>query len=157
MEVGDWITLAAVIVALGIGVASIVVTLIIRAKDITENRHIREEDRELNFKFRLLDEVRDWAREAVKLGFLYERARNSLEARSIFEDMVEDVSKTTDITDMAAKIFKNELEAPVIKALYFVKSYKDPSKFASKEYFDSLFEFLKAVNEVKRKLLSLEK
>jgi hypothetical protein len=151
-----WTAIATFVLAL-IATASIVVTLIIRAKDIVKNRRIRDEDRKLSFRLRLLDEVRDWARGAVKLGFLYERARNSLEARSIFEDMVEDASKTTDIADMASEIFKNELEAPVIKALYFVKSYKDPSKFASNQYFDSLFELLKAINKAKRKLLSLEK
>jgi len=122
---------------------------------IKEERHIHEEDRELNFKLRLLDEVRDWAREAVKLGFLYERARNKPEVRQVLEDMIEDVAKTSDIADMAAKIFQNELKAPVTKALGFVKSYKDPSKFASKEYFSSLHELLKAINKVKRELLKL--
>jgi prepilin signal peptidase PulO-like enzyme (type II secretory pathway) len=124
---------------------------------IEEERRKQEEDRELNFKLRLLDEVRDWAREAVKLGFLYERAKSKSETRSVFEDMIEDVAKTADVADMAAKIFVNELKAPVEKAMSFVKSYKDPSKFASKEYFDSLHELLKAINEAKRKLLSLQK
>ncbi len=91
------------------------------------------------------------------MGFLYERARSKSETRSVFEDMIEDVAKTTDIADMAAEIFKNELEAPVTKALGFVKSYKDPSKFASKEYFDSLFELLKDVNKAKRKLIIITK
>jgi len=150
----EWTAIATFILAF-IATASIVVTLIIRAQDITENRRIREEDRELNFKLSLLDEVRDWAREAVKLGFLYERAKSKSEIRSVFEDMIEDVSKTTDVADMAAKIFVSELEAPGKKAMSFVKSYKDPSKFASKEYFDSLFELLKAINKVKRKLLKL--
>jgi hypothetical protein len=148
----DWTAIATFVLAL-IATASIVVTLIIRAKDIAENRRIRDEDRKLNFRLRLLDEVRDWAREAVKLGFLYERARSKSEMRQVFEDMIEEVAKTADIADMAAEIFKNELEAPVTKALGFVKSYKDPSKFASKQYFDSLFELLKAINKAKRKLL----
>jgi hypothetical protein len=155
METGDWITLAAVIVALVIGVASIVVTLIIRAKDITKNRRIREEDRKLDFKLRLLDEVRDWAREAAKLGFLYERARDKPKIRQVFEDMIEDVAKTTDAADMASRVFENELGAPVTKVLGFVLSYKDPSKFATEEYYRALFELMKAVNKVKRKLLNL--
>jgi len=120
-----------------------------------EERRMRREDRELDFKLRLLDEVRDWAREAVKLGFLYGRARSKPEVRQVFEDMIEDIAKTTDIADMAAKIFVNELKGPVKEAMSLVKSYKDPSKFASKEYFDSLHILLKAINEAKRKLLKL--
>ncbi len=150
----NWTAIATLILAL-IATASIIVTLIIRAKDISENRRIRKEDRELNFKLRLLDEVRDWAREAVKSGFIYERAKSKSEIRPVFEDMIEDVSKTSDVADIAAKTFVNELKAPVLKAMSFVKSYKDPNKFASKEYFDSLHELLKAVNEAKRKLLGL--
>jgi hypothetical protein len=150
----EWTAIATFVLAF-IAAASIVATLIIRAKDITKNRRMRKEDKELNFKLRLLDEVRDWAREAVKLGFLYERASSKPEARRVFEDMIEDVARTTDVADMAATVFKNELNAPVTNALGFVKSYKDPNKFASKAYFDSLFELLKAVNKVKRKLLNL--
>jgi hypothetical protein len=150
----EWTAIATFILAF-IAAASIVVTLIIRAKDITKNRHMREEDRELGFKLRLLDEVRDWSREAVKLGFLYERAMSKPEARRVLEDMIEDVAKTTDVADMAAKIFEKELNTPVTQALYFVKSYKDPSKFASKGYFDSLFALLQAINKAKRKLLNL--
>jgi hypothetical protein len=147
----EWTAIATFVLAL-IATASIVVTLIIRAKDIKENRRIRDEDRALDFKLRLLDEVRDWAREAVKLGFFYGRAKNETEKNKV-ADMIEDIAKTTDIADMAAEIFKNELKAPVTKALGFVKSYKDPDVFASKKYFDSLFELLKEVNKVKRKLL----
>jgi len=150
----EWTAIATFILAF-IAAASIVVTLIIRVKDITKNRRMREEDRELNFKLRLLDEVRDRAREAVKLGFLYDRARSKPEVRQVFEDMIEDNSKTTDIAAMAAEVFKNVLDAPVTKALGFVKSYKDPNKFASKAYFDSLYELLKAINKAKRELLNL--
>jgi len=116
-----------------------------------ENRRMREEDRELNFKLRLLDEVRDWAREAVKLGFLYGRTKGKFEEHRV-TDMIEDIAKTTDISDMAAVVFKDELEAPVTKALGFVKNYKTPGILASKAYFDSLFELLKAVNKIKRRL-----
>jgi hypothetical protein len=150
----EWTAIATFALAF-IAAASIVVTFIIRAKDISENRRIRNEDRNLEFRLRLLDEVRDWAREAVKLGFIYERAKIKSEVRQILEDMIEDVSKTTDAADLATKVFKNELEAPVTKALGFIKDYKDPNKFASKAYFDSLFELLKAVNAAKRKLLNL--
>ncbi|MGD9117522.1 MAG: hypothetical protein PVJ08_02150, partial [Dehalococcoidia bacterium] len=64
----EWTAIATFALAF-IAAASIVVTFIIRAKDISENRRIRNEDRNLEFRLRLLDEVRDWAREAVKLGF----------------------------------------------------------------------------------------
>lgn len=116
----EWTAIATFVLAL-IATASIIVTLVIRERDIAENRRIREEDKELNFKLRLLDEVRDWAREAVKLGFLYERTKTSFKARLVFENMIEDVSKTTDVADMAAKIFAAELESPVTKAMGFVK------------------------------------
>ena len=146
----EWTAIATFILA-SIAAASIVTTLIIRAKDIKKERQTRDEDR----KLRLLDEARDWAREAVKLGFLYERAQSKSEVRQVLEDMIEDVAKTTDAADMAAEIFKDKLDTPVTEALGFVKSYKDPSKFATDEYFDSLFRLLKAINAVKRKLLSL--
>lgn len=149
----EWAAIATFVLAV-IAAASIVFTLIIRAKDIKENRRIRDEDRVLDFKLRLLDEVRNWAREAVKLGFLYRRAKHASEKHQVI-DMIEDVAKATDISDMAAETFRNELEASVIKALGFVQRYEDPSKFASKEYFDSLFELLKEVNKAKRKLLQL--
>ena len=144
---GDW--------SVALSAGATVILAVAAFKSIKETRRIREEDRELNFKLRLLDEVRDWAREAVKLGFLYERARNKAEVRQVFEDMIEEVAKTADIAITAAEIFENELEVPAIKALGFVKSYEDPSKFATKEYFDSLFELLKATNKAKRKLLEL--
>lgn len=136
-----------------IAAASIVVTLIIQAKYIKENRRIQNEDRNLKFKLKLLDEVRDWAWEAVRLGFLYERARVKPEMRQIFENMIEAIAQTADVVDMASKIFKNELEAPVTKAMSFTKSFQDPDKFASQEYFDALHELLKAINRAKRKLL----
>jgi hypothetical protein len=151
----EWTAIATFVLAF-IATASIVVTVIIRAKDIGENRRIREEDRELNFKSRLLDEVRDWAREAVKLGFLYKRIKSKAEISQV-NDMIEEIAKTSDVTSMVSEIFANELEVPVRKVLGFVKNYKDPREFASKEYFDSLFELLKAVNKAKRKLLKLEK
>jgi len=54
MEVGDWITLAAVIVALGIGVASILHT-----------RSMQKKER----KERLLNEIIEWATEFPKFFF----------------------------------------------------------------------------------------
>ena len=122
---------------------------------IRENRRIRYEDRKLNFSLRLLDEVRDWAREAVKLGFLYsraERAKSTSETRQVI-DMIEEIAKTTDTARIAAEVFENELEAPVNRALDFLKSYPDKTgKFASKEYFDSFHEVLKVVINLKKKL-----
>ena len=151
MTTDNWINLIAAILVGGGTLALAFMTW----KSIRQTRRIREEDRELNFKLRLLDEVRDWAREAVKLGFLYERVKSKSEMSKV-ADMIEDVAKTTDVADMAAKIFVNELEAPVKNAMSFIKSYKkDPSKFASKEYFDSLHDLLKAINKAKRKLLQL--
>ena len=54
MEVGHWITLGAVIVALGLGVASILQT------QMMKNRERRE---------RLLNEIIEWAIEAANIGF----------------------------------------------------------------------------------------
>jgi hypothetical protein len=54
MEVGDWITLAAVIVALGLGVASILQTQILQKRERRE---------------RLLNEIIEWAKESYKLFY----------------------------------------------------------------------------------------
>ena len=53
MEVGDWITLGAVLVALGIGVTSILYTQRLRGKERKE---------------RLLNEIIDWALDIVRCG-----------------------------------------------------------------------------------------
>jgi hypothetical protein len=50
MEVGDWITLGAVVVALGIGVASIIHTQSLQRKERRE---------------RLLNEIIEWAMDAI--------------------------------------------------------------------------------------------
>ena len=58
MDIGDWITLGAVIVALGIGVASIVATVILRVKDI-QREHKRL----------AIQDVLSWAEKSYKLFY----------------------------------------------------------------------------------------
>lgn len=120
---------------------------------IRENRRIRDEDRKLSFTLRLLDEVRDWAREAVRLGFLYNRAKSESEMIQII-NMIEEVAKTTDAANIAAQVFENELIDPVNRALNVLTKYRDETgKFADKEYFDSFYEVLKVVINLKKKII----
>jgi hypothetical protein len=121
---------------------------------IRENRRIRSEERTLNFRLRLLDEVRDWTREAVKAGFVFKRAVDEEDKAKINQvnEILEDIAKTADITNMAVDVFKNELEAPVKTAVGFVKSYKSPGVLGSDGYFASLHVLLKAINKIKRRL-----
>ncbi len=119
---------------------------------IWQNYRIRDKDRKLNFRLRLLDEVRDWAHEAVKLGFLYNRAKSKPEMSRII-NMIEDVAKTVDVANIAAQVFGNELIDPVNRALNVLTKYRDETgKFADKEYFDSFYEVLKVVINLKKKL-----
>ena len=122
---------------------------------IADNRRIRADDKELSFKLRLLDDIHDWAREAVKLGFLYSRAEKAKSTSEMnqFILMTDEVAKTTDAARIAAEVFENELKDPVNKALDFLSSYTDKTgKFARKEYFDSFYEVLKIVIVLKKKL-----
>ena len=115
-------------------------------KSIRENRRIRDEDRKLNFRLRLLDEVRDWAREAVKLGLLYNSVKSENEMLQI-RNTINDVAKTTDAANIAAQV-ANELIAPVNRALRLLEQFN----FADKEYFDSFYDLLKVIIELKIKM-----
>jgi hypothetical protein len=146
----DWTAIATFVLA-SIATAAIVVTLIIRAKDIAENRRIREEERELNFKSRLLDEVRDWAREAVMLGFLYNRAKSESEILQVVTRM-EEIAKTTDAANISAEVFGDELTGPVNRAISALAKC-GKGKLDNKEYFDSFYAVLKVIISLKKKII----
>ena len=137
-------------IVLGTGAA--VILAYIAYMSILENRRIRNEDRKLNFRLRLLDEVRDWAREAVKLGLLYNSAKNESEMAQM-RNMIHDVAKTTDAANISAEVFGNELIDPVNRALkVLTKERYEPGKLADKEYFDSFYELLKVIISLKKKV-----
>jgi hypothetical protein len=87
METGDWITLAAVIVALLIGVASIVVTLIIRAKDINKNRRVEAKKRDFEIKLKALDDLKTWACEIFEFIVFFKTADGSEAREAGFRSM----------------------------------------------------------------------
>lgn len=154
MNTGEWF-LGGTTIFLGlIAVAAIVINVWINRKNIRENRRIRNEDRTLNFRLKLLDEVRDWAREAVKAGFVFKRAQDEGDKVGIRQvnERIEDIAKTSDVTKMTAEIFKSELAAPVKMAVGQVINYKKPGVLGSDKYFESLRNLLKTINSVKRGL-----
>ena len=65
----DPVVVATLVLAL-VATASIVVTFIIRARDIAENRRIRKKDRELEIKARALNDMKSLAMEFQELVFL---------------------------------------------------------------------------------------
>ncbi len=76
MEVGDWILVAAVIVSLGIGIASILHTKNIQEKqqryvERTQQRQFKhaQEVRVEEYKTKVLQEIRDWALEVLNCNF----------------------------------------------------------------------------------------
>ena len=138
--------------SIALGAAATVALAYVAAMSILENRRTREEDRKLNFRLSSLDEVRDWAREAVKLGFLYNRATNASEVLQV-TNLIEEIAKTTDATNIAAQVFPNELTDSVNRALRALTADQDKTgKVGDKEYFDSFFELLKIIITLKKKL-----
>ncbi|MFC1929455.1 hypothetical protein ACFLW6_01110 [Chloroflexota bacterium] len=72
MELGDWITLSAVLVALGIGVASILHTQSLQKRERRE---------------RLLNEIIEWAKQSYELFYdlqgVYPGSEESLDTRRL--------------------------------------------------------------------------
>jgi hypothetical protein len=134
----------------GVAVWSILETRKIHKKEL----HIREADRKLSFRLRVLDEARDWTRECVKLGFLYHRppVQRELELREM-ANMFDDVARHVDIVRMAGEVFESELKDPVENAITLLKKYQEsPGEFADKAYFDSLNALLTIINKLRKTL-----
>ena len=162
MEVGDWITLSAVIVALFIGVASIVVTFIIRAKDIAENRRVRSKEKQFIFQIDVLNEVRNWAAEAVKLGFQYNQSTNNADLHQVVI-LLDDIAKNTDFADLAIRLFPDELKFAILAVMNVLSTNQrqitnhpgDKGIIGDDYYFDRLYELMKSIRDVKLQMYNI--
>lgn len=124
MEVGDWITLAAVLVALAIGAASIVATVVIRAKDINRER-----------KKEALKEIANWAKKGYELCYDYQQSPE-LMTFSISEraKMLTEVSADGNAMCIAAEELGTEFRNIVEDANILLQEYWQVNAQWDKDY-----------------------
>jgi len=156
MELGDWFILAAVIVALGIGVASILHT----------QRLQRKEHRE-----RLLNEIIEWAKGINKASLTPDiplssrfgpTARKQRAANELFR-YADRLSDSVSIETIAMERFRTELLHDVRKVSHTLSKYicikqlKDLGTLPSKEGLnvEALEEINKEINEGKKSTAQL--
>ena len=107
---------------LGISALATLVLALIASWSILENRRIRLEDRELNFKAQSLEEVRKWAWNCTELIFSYDLFADSA-ARYQFTKRLQSVAiARIHIVNEAAK-FGDDLLLPVEKAFKELNNY----------------------------------
>jgi hypothetical protein len=82
----NWTAIATFILAF-IATASIVVTLIIRAKDIKEKRHVETEKRDFEIKLKALDDLKTWACEIFEFIVFFNTADGSEAREAGFRSM----------------------------------------------------------------------
>jgi hypothetical protein len=139
MEVGDWITLAAVIVALGIGVASILHTESLRKRDRRE---------------RLVTEIVNWVEDVIsvtqslttnrrfELTLDYSQYFVQLDILNAKKNYLLGLVNNRDVGNIFIKQFSTSTEA-------FNKYYKGNNKNEGEEFIRVMVNFLTFVGEYK--------
>ena len=147
----DWSPLAIATVVL----AAVAVWSILQTRSIhKEELRVRETERELDFKLRLLDEVRDWARDCLRFGFLQSRAgeKTEYEKRQLHE-MHEGLVGAADVTRFAGAVFRGELKKQLVRTVGYLKSIEHTSQQIPDEYVKAFGDLIKIVDRLKWNLL----
>ena len=134
------------IIGLWVGVG---VSLYFSYKALRQTRELQSRE----YRLKLLDEVRDWARECLKLGFLRARsAKKSKNELRQLHDMYEDIARNVDTTRIASEVFGGELKEQLAKAITSLTSLEDTPEQFLDEYFNSFGDLIEIVNKLKRTL-----
>jgi hypothetical protein len=131
---------------------------------IWQNYSFRKKDRRFRFQIDVLNEVRNWAAEAVKLGFQYNQSTNNADLHQVVI-LLNDIAKNTDFADLAIRLFPDELKDAILAVMNVLsikqrqkkKHIGDKGIIGDDYYFYCLYELMKSVRDVKLRMYNIGK
>jgi hypothetical protein len=129
---------------------------------IWQNYSFRKKDRRLGFQIDVLNEVRNWAVEAVKLGFQHNRSTDAAEVYQV-EILLDDIATNTDFADLAIRLFPGELKLDTLAVMNVLSTKNrqrtnhpgDKGVIGDDYYFDCLYELMKSIRDVKLRMYNI--
>ena len=129
---------------------------------IWQNYSFRKKDRSLGFQIDVLNEVRNWTAEAVKLGFQYNRSTNAAGTHQV-AILLDDIAKNTDFADLAIRLFPDELKDATLAVMNVLSTKQrqitnhpgDKGVIGDGYYFNCLYELMKSIRDVKLRMYNV--